>query len=45
MIIITKEVLDVIIKHGLAELPNEACGYLAGTRRNTLPIEKIIIEN
>lgn len=31
MITITKEVLDIIVKHGLSELPNEACGYLAGT--------------
>lgn len=27
---IKKEILDIIKEHGLSELPNEACGYLAG---------------
>lgn len=30
MIFIKKEIFDQILKHAIKELPNEACGYLAG---------------
>jgi proteasome lid subunit RPN8/RPN11 len=30
MISITRDVLDTIISHAKGDLPNEACGYLAG---------------
>lgn len=34
MIKLKKELLEQIMKHSLAELPNEACGILAGKKGN-----------